>query len=110
MKRRPLFSFLYTASILSSSAVWAYSMPSGNVEAGKIKSFSCQFCHGQDGVAKKEGYPHINNQNSLYLYNSMKAYQKGERAGAYGEMMKQQLSVLNDQDLADIAIYFSEQP
>ncbi|WP_428652031.1 c-type cytochrome [Photobacterium satsumensis] len=85
-------------------------MPQGNSEAGKIKSFSCQFCHGQNGVAKMNGYPHINNQSALYLYKSMKSYQKGERGGAYGEMMKQQLSVLNEQDLADIAIYFAEQP
>ncbi|MBC7002246.1 cytochrome c [Photobacterium sp. BZF1] len=110
MKRNILFSFLYIASTFSGSAAFAGSMPSGNYEDGKMKSFSCQFCHGQTGVAKKNGYPHINNQNALYLYNSMKAYQKGERTGVYGNMMKQQLSVLTDQDLADIAIYFSEQP
>ncbi|WP_243734352.1 c-type cytochrome [Photobacterium lutimaris] len=85
-------------------------MPQGNSEAGKVKSFTCQFCHGQQGLTKKDGYPHINNQSALYLYKSMKSYQNGERGGAYGEMMKQQLSVLNEQDLADIAVYYAEQP
>jgi cytochrome c553 len=39
----------------------------------------------------------------------MKDYQNGNRQGALAEMMKAQLSRLNDQDLKDIAAYFSSQ-
>ncbi len=39
----------------------------------------------------------------------MKAYKTGERSGAMGNMMKQQMSVLNDQDMKDIAAYYAEQ-
>jgi len=37
----------------------------------------------------------------------MKAYQDDERKGSLAEMMKQQLSKLNNQDLADIAAYYA---
>ncbi|AJR08335.1 cytochrome C554 [Photobacterium gaetbulicola] len=110
MKRTLLFSLLYILNPLTISAAWSNTMPQGDSDAGKVKSFTCQFCHGQNGVAQKEGYPHINNQSPLYLYRAMQAYQNGERSGSYGDMMKQQLSVLNEQDLADIATYFGEQP
>lgn len=100
--------FLSLALLLSTPTF--ADMPSGDADAGKIKAFSCQFCHGQTGIASQDGYPHLNGQNSLYLYNAMKAYQKHERQGNYADMMKQQLSVFNDQDLADIANFYGQQP
>ena len=109
MKRNILLPLIYIATTFSSATVLAQSMPIGDYEAGEVKSFTCQFCHGQTGVASKNGYPHINNQNALYLYKSMKAYQQDERLGPYGKMMKQQLIALDDQDLADIAVYYAEQ-
>jgi cytochrome c553 len=39
----------------------------------------------------------------------MKDYQQGNRTGALAEMMQAQLSKLNDQDLRDIAAYYSSQ-
>lgn len=78
-------------------------------ELGKIKAPSCVFCHGQTGEAVKPSYPNINGQNAQYLYQSMKDYQQGNRTGPLAEMMKGQLSRLNDQDLKDIAAYFSRQ-
>lgn len=80
----------------------------GDAEAGKLKAFSCQFCHGTNGIATQPGYPHLNGQNDRYLFNSMKAYQNNERTGAYDDMMKQQLSMMQDQDLADIAAFYSK--
>lgn len=81
----------------------------GDPELGKIKAPSCIFCHGQTGKAVKPSYPNINGQNAQYLYQSMKDYQQGNRTGPLAEMMKGQLSRLNDQDLKDIAAYFSSQ-
>ncbi|MGY5539458.1 cytochrome c [Vibrio sp. Hep-1b-8] len=81
----------------------------GDPELGKIKAPSCVFCHGQTGQAVKPSYPNINGQNAQYLYQSMKDYQQGNRTGPLAEMMKGQLSRLNDQDLKDIAAYFSSQ-
>ncbi|MEZ8100761.1 c-type cytochrome [Vibrio bivalvicida] len=81
----------------------------GDPESGKIKSPSCVFCHGQDGTASNPAYPHLKGQNAQYLFKSMKDYQDGNRTGALAEMMKVQLSRLNDQDLKDISAYFSSQ-
>ena len=39
----------------------------------------------------------------------MKAYQSGDRQGAYAEMMRAQLSKLDDQDLRDIAAFYASQ-
>jgi len=81
----------------------------GDAELGKVKAPSCIFCHGVDGTASNLSYPNIKGQNPQYLYQSMKDYQNGNRQGPLAEMMKAQLSRLNDDDLKDIAAYFSSQ-
>jgi len=81
----------------------------GDPELGKVKAPSCVFCHGSDGTASNPAYPHLKGQNAQYLFQSMKDYQDGNRTGALAEMMKAQLSRLNDQDLKDISAYFSSQ-
>ncbi|UPQ90073.1 c-type cytochrome [Vibrio sinaloensis] len=81
----------------------------GDPQLGKIKAPSCVFCHGADGVATNPTYPNLNGQDVQYLYQSMKAYQNGERVGPLAEMMTAQLSRLDDQDLKDVAAYFAQQ-
>ncbi|XHY22715.1 hypothetical protein ViNHUV68_35120 [Vibrio sp. NH-UV-68] len=81
----------------------------GDPELGKIKAPSCVFCHGTNGIATNPSYPNLNNQNAQYLYQSMQAYQQGDRQGPLAEMMAAQLSRLNDQDLKDVAAYFASQ-
>ncbi|MGF1695194.1 cytochrome c [Vibrio kyushuensis] len=80
----------------------------GDPELGKRKSPSCIFCHGSNGASTNPSYPNIQGQDSLYLFNAMKAYQNGERTGPLAEMMQAQLQRLNDQDLKDVASYFSQ--
>ena len=82
----------------------------GNAELGKVKAPSCVFCHGQNGIAQNNTYPNLNSQNPQYLFNAMKAYQNDQRTGDYASMMKTQLQRLNDQDLKDIAAFYSSQP
>ena len=81
----------------------------GNAELGRVKAPSCVFCHGATGEAVNASYPNLKNQNAQYLYQSMQDYQQGNRTGALAEMMQAQLSKLNDQDLRDIAAYYSSQ-
>ncbi|MGF1868775.1 c-type cytochrome [Photobacterium indicum] len=98
-------------SIALSSTAFASGNASASItadtNAGKMKAYTCQFCHGSNGIAANPAYPNINGQNEQYLYQSMKAYQNGERTNTMGKMMKQQLSSLQNQDLADIAAYYS---
>lgn len=98
---------LFSIALITSAPVFSSSL-TGDPEEGKTKAFSCQFCHGANGIASQPGYPHLNGQNEQYLFNAMKAYQNDERAGAYADMMKQQLSMMQDQDLADIAAFYSK--
>lgn len=80
----------------------------GNASLGPLKTPSCRFCHGIDGIATIPSYPNLQCQNERYLFNSMKAYQNGERKGDLAEMMRTQLSALNEQDLADIAAFYAK--
>lgn len=81
----------------------------GDAKLGKIKSPSCVFCHGKDGIAVNESYPNLNGQDAQYLYQSMLNYQQGNRKGPLAEMMGAQLSRLNEQDLKDIAAFYASQ-
>nr|WP_081796143.1 cytochrome c [Enterovibrio calviensis] len=84
-------------------------MPEGNSDIGMQKAYTCQFCHGVTGVSPRDDYPNMNGQNAEYLYDAMMAYKEGQRDGAMGRLMKQQMSVLSAQDMADIAAYYAEQ-
>ncbi|MGF1874521.1 cytochrome c [Photobacterium frigidiphilum] len=99
-------SIAFSSTSFASDNVSA-SITTTDTNAGKIKAYTCQFCHGSNGIAANPAYPSINGQNEQYLYQSMKAYQNGERTNTMGKMMKQQLSSLQNQDLADIAAYYS---
>ncbi|MFT6926637.1 MAG: cytochrome c553 [Psychromonas sp.] len=79
----------------------------GNASLGPLKTPSCGFCHGMDGIATMPSYPNLRGQNEQYLFSSMKAYQNGNRKGDFAEMMRTQLSALNNQDLADIAAFYA---
>ncbi|MGF1755011.1 cytochrome c [Vibrio makurazakiensis] len=90
-------------------STYALSNEFGDPKLGKLKSPSCVFCHGASGTATNTDYPNLAGQDLLYLFNSMKAYQAGQRSGSYSEMMKTQLRQLNDDDLKDIAAFYSSQ-
>ncbi len=81
----------------------------GDPDLGKVKSPSCVFCHGANGQAVNPSYPNLNAQNAQYLFQSMRDYQQGNRSGPLAEMMQAQLSRLNEQDLKDIAAFYSTQ-
>lgn len=87
----------------------AFANSFGDPELGKVKSPSCVFCHGPTGIAVNPSYPNLNGQNAQYLFQSMQDYKNGNRKGPLAEMMQAQLSRLNEQDLKDIAAYYSEQ-
>jgi cytochrome c553 len=79
----------------------------GDIQAGKIKSYTCTGCHGIPGynnVYPTYKVPKIGGQNYQYLVVALKAYRAGERNHA---TMKLQAMALSDQDIEDIAAYFA---
>ncbi|MCP4954063.1 c-type cytochrome [Photobacterium aquimaris] len=85
----------------------ANAMPKGDATKGELKTPSCRFCHGSNGIASQPSYPNLAGQQQQYLYDAMAAYTNGTRTGPMATMMKGQLQNLNSQDLADIAAYYS---
>ena len=79
----------------------------GDIEAGKIKSYTCTGCHGIPGyknVYPTYHVPKIGGQNVAYLELALKAYRAGERDHGTMDLQAQSLS---DEDIADIAAYFA---
>ena len=72
--------------------------------AGKEKSVSCAGCHGIDGISQAKMFPNLAGQNDEYLEVAMKAYREGEREN---DMMTPMARGLKDEDIADLAAYFS---
>ena len=81
----------------------------GNPEVGAKINANCQGCHGIPGfrTAYPTVYtvPKLGGQNALYLANALRAYRSGGRTHPG---MRAIASALSDQDIADLAAYYSE--
>ena len=101
--------FLATV-VLSFSAVSvaqaAVVMPKGDAAAGQGKAAVCAACHGADGNSAAPTFPKLAGQNAKYIYKQLQGFKTMRRNNA---MMLGFASALSDQDMADLAVYFSEQ-
>jgi cytochrome c553 len=97
-----------TLFILAAIAL-GFSLPGhakGNYEAGKAKSTTCAACHGADGVSTIASFPKLAGQNRDYIYHALKDYKSGKRKNP---IMAGQVQPLSDDDMLDLAMYFSKQ-
>ena len=78
----------------------------GDAGAGKAKAAACAGCHGADGNSAVGSFPKLAGQNVKYLLKQMNDIKSGARPVA---VMAGQLDSKSDQDLQDIAAYFSSQ-
>lgn len=82
----------------------------GNAAAGATKVAVCQACHGEGGKAPAAPiYPSLAGQSSEYLQSAMISYRDGLRQGGMSAMMSPQVATLSNQDIGDIAAYYSNQ-
>ena len=79
----------------------------GSVEAGKAKSTVCAACHGPTGKNAIPTYPNLAGQHAPYIVNQLKGFQDGTRSDP---MMTPMAAGLSEQDMADLAAYFSSFP
>lgn len=70
------------------------------------KSDSCAHCHGTDGNSASSAYPSLAGQTREYLYRQIKAFKDGSRKNS---MMSPAAVVLTEEDMQDLAEYFSGQ-
>ncbi len=74
---------------------------------GKAKSQTCFACHGVDGIGIAPNIPHIAAQPPLSLFYQLVQFREGMRKGGGMEVLAKPLS---DEDIRDIAAYFSALP
>jgi cytochrome c553 len=104
-----LFALL-ASTALASSAAMAQTPAAGDVDKGRALSNTCLGCHGVPGY--KNAYPNysvpkLEGQHPEYIVLALQAYRSGERSHL---TMHSQASSLTDQDMSDIAAYFSGKP
>jgi len=98
MKKLLLASLFLIAPTLVSAA---------DLEAGKAKSAVCAACHGAEGISAVPIYPNLRGQKEAYLLSSLKAYKSGERKGGMAMLMTPQAQALSDDDMVNMAAYYS---
>jgi cytochrome c553 len=74
--------------------------------ANAAKTDSCAHCHGTDGNSTGSAYPSLAGQTKEYIARQIKSFKEGLRKDP---MMSPAAAVLADQDIQDVAEYFSTQ-
>ena len=95
--------------ILASILITSLSNPIlavGDAEAGQAKSATCMGCHGLAGNSTIPNFPKLAGQSEAYIVKQLQYFKSGERKNA---MMAGVASLLSDQDMEDIAAYYSIQ-
>lgn len=91
----------------------SFAMAQGDAEAGKAKSLTCAACHGSDGNSALDMNPTLAGQHAGYLAKQLREFKlASETGGAEGRnnaIMNGQAAMLSEQDMLDLAAYFSEQ-
>lgn len=79
----------------------------GSAEAGKAKSITCGACHGPDGNSVNPVWPSIAGQHPTYIVDQLQAFKNGARTEP---LMSGQAMMLSDEDMRNLAVYYSELP
>lgn len=80
----------------------------GNVEAGKTKAAPCAACHGVDGNSPANPlWPKLAGQSPEYIQKQIADFKGGVRQDPL--MAPQAALLATDQDVADVAAFFSSQ-
>ena len=99
--KKIIFSLLLTMGVIN-----AASAVEGNADAGKAKAAVCGACHGATGLNPNPTYPDLAGQNAPYIAKQLADFKSGART----DMMMAPMAVnLSEQDMADLAAYFSSQ-
>lgn len=87
----------------------AYATLSPAQQAGFEKSQVCAACHNADGNSTVPAWPNIAGQPIKYLIEQLTEFRKGDKGTRFNPVMYGITQDLSDQDIADLAAYFSSQ-
>lgn len=102
-------------SLLLTLGITGMAHAAGDAEAGQGKVAVCGACHGADGNSPAPNFPKLAGQGERYLLKQLQDIKAGSTPGAPEGVgrkvleMTGMLDPLSDQDLQDIAAYFSSQ-
>ena len=94
---------------LSMVAVLGWSgsaLAAGSKDAGQAKAATCAACHGADGNSVNPEWPNLAAQHASYITKQLRNFKAGQRANP---LMSPMAMILSDQDVDDLAAYFSSQ-
>jgi cytochrome c553 len=85
----------------------------GNAENGKVKSVTCGACHGADGNSAITMNPKLAGQHAQYLVKQLTEFKlaskTGGKEGRNNAIMNGMSAALSEQDIHDLAAYYSSQ-
>ncbi|MGE8505474.1 c-type cytochrome [Pseudomonas berkeleyensis] len=93
-------------SLLLTLGLTGVAQAAGDAEAGQGKVAVCGACHGADGNSPAPNFPKLAGQGERYLLKQLHDIKSGNRQVVE---MTGMLDNLSEQDMADIAAYFSSQ-
>ncbi len=96
------------ATLALASVMPLTSMAAGDPAAGQNKAFTCMGCHAVPSYTNAYPtyhVPKLGGQQADYIVAALQAYKNGQRNH---QTMSAQASSLSEQDMQDIAAYFSQ--
>jgi cytochrome c553 len=98
---------LVAALSLVAALGWTSSaVAAGSKEAGQAKAATCSACHGMDGNSLSPEWPNLAGQHPSYIVKQLGNFKGGQRQNV---LMSPMAMILSEQDMADLAAYFSSQ-
>jgi cytochrome c553 len=86
---------------------WMAPVLAADLAAGEQKAATCLGCHGPKGKSSNPQWPNLAAQQSAYLVNQLNAFKTGARSNP---VMQPIAANLSDDDINNLAAYFSSQP
>ncbi len=81
-------------------------LAAGDAAAGKAKSATCVACHRPDGNSVNPIWPKLAGQSASYISKQLRDFKAKRRSN---ETMAPMVEPLSEQDIEDLAAYFSSQ-
>jgi cytochrome c553 len=89
-------------------AILAISTQAADIKAGRDKAVMCQGCHGLNGNSVVPIFPKLAGQHAAYLESALKAYRDGLRNSDSAKQMIPMATILSDDDITNLAAFFSQ--
>lgn len=78
----------------------------GSADEGQNKATPCLACHGGGGNSTNPEWPNLAGQHAQYIVKQLQAFKSGERKDP---LMSPMAAGLSEDDMADLAAYYSAQ-